>query len=561
MQKFISIADFNQKGGWVTDSQFIEIMGTPYLLAHGLGTPVADAVGAVELDEAGTYHVYAYTYNWNAPWKPEFTPGIFEVTVGGYKKVFGDQGEAWGWQDGGEFSFEKGTQTLILHDLTGYEGRLGALLITNEEPKAIREYFPAPAEVTASYDYIVVGGGITGITAAVSAARSGLKTALVQDRPVLGGNNSSEVRVWLSGKYCFDRFPKLGNITAELEQKVRDIFGMANQASNYEDEKKLGLVTREENITLYLSHSVVEAEMEGDQIQSIVALDVEKCVCIRLQAPLYADCSGDGVLAAYAGADYEVTTSGHMELSNFWCVENTGVEQTFAPCPWAIDLTEPDFPGRLRAKGNNPEGEKEWERKLGCWSWGAGFEHHPILKAEYARDTNFRAMYGAWDAIKNVDGDYKNYRIAYSSFIAGKRESRRFLGPVILTTRDMLHKTVFDDAIIGIDWHLDVHTPNRKYYRAFVEGDAFYCSDGPTRWEVPYYMPYRCMYSRNISNLFFAGRNVSATHDGLGPVRVMRTCGMMGEAIGKAAWLCKEYGLTPDGVYQQKLEELLDCFR
>lgn len=561
MNKFISIADFSEKGGWLMDSQYIELMGVPYLLAHGLGNPVADAKGKVQIEKSGKYHIYAYTYNWNAPWKPQYAPGIYEVTIGGYKKVFGDKGDSWGWQDGGEFEFESGTHDLILHDLTGYEGRIGALLITDEEPKDVREYIKIPETVAAKYDYVVVGGGITGITAALSAARSGLKTALVQDRPVLGGNNSSEVRVWLSGKYCFDRFPKLGEITTELEQKVADMYGTSNAASNYEDEMKYETVAKEENITLYMCHSVIKAVKENNTIKDIIVMDLTKCENIRLSAPLYADCTGDGVLAAYAGADYEVTVSGHMELSNFWCIEDTGEEQKFERCPWAIDLTKPDFPGRLRANGTNPEGEKESAGTLGCWSWGAGFEHHPILKAEYARDTNLRAMYGVWDALKNVDGDFKNYKISYSAYVSGKRESRRFLGPVILTMNDMLDKKDYNDSLVGIDWHLDVHTPYRKCYDAYVEGDAFLCADCKTKWDVPYYMPYRCLYSRNIDNLFIAGRNISVTHDALGPVRVMRTCGMMGEAIGKAAYLCKEHGLKPDGVYHNKIEELKNFFK
>jgi len=561
MKKFISIADFTEKGGWLMDSQYIELMGVPYLLAHGLGNPVADAKGTVELTQSGNYRIYAYTYNWNAPWKPEYAPGIYEVTIGNYRRVFGDKGDAWGWQDGGEFFFEKGIHQLVLHDLTGCEGRIGALLITDEEPEPVQSYISTPETAAAEYDYIVVGGGIAGITAALSAARSGLKTALVQDRPVLGGNNSSEVRVWLSGKYCFDRFPKLGRITSELEQKVARMHGTDNAASNYEDEMKYQTVIREKNITLYLCHCVIGAEKEANSIREIVVMDLIQCRNLRLRAPMYADCTGDGALAVYAGADYEVTPSGHMELSNFWCIEDTGKEQPFARCPWAIDLTAADFPGRLRANGKDPEGEKQTAMTLGCWRWGAGFEHHPILKAEYARDTNFRAMYGVWDALKNVDGDFRTYRIAHSCHISGKRESRRFLGPVILTAHDIVHKTHFEDALIGIDWALDMHTPHRKYYSTFVEGDAFFCTDCDSRWNPPYFMPYRCLYSRNVDNLFLAGRNISVTHDGLSAVRVMRTCGMMGETIGKAAWLCKIHGLTPDGVYREKLEELLNIFR
>jgi hypothetical protein len=135
--------------------------------------------------------------------------------------------------------------------------------------------------------------------------------------------------------------------------------------------------------------------------------------------------------------------------------------------------------------GLDEEKEKANAKFFGCWRWGAGYEHNPIEKAEYARDTNFRAMYGAWDAIKNHDGDYKNYRIAFSSHIAGKRESRRLLGTLVITKNDLIEGKSFPDAIIGIDWGLDLHTPNRKYYKSFVEGDAFLCSDGLEKFKTP----------------------------------------------------------------------------
>ena len=163
--------------------------------------------------------------------------------------------------------------------------------------------------------------------------------------------------------------------------------------------------------------------------------------------------------------------------------------------------------------------------------------------------------------MKNVDGDYKTYQIEYSAHIAGKRESRRLLGRHVLTKNDLLEKHPYPDALVGIEWGLDLHTPNRRYYRAYVEGDAFLCSDGREVFDPPYYMPYRCLYSRNVKNLFMAGRCISTTHDAIGPVRVMRTCGMMGEAVSAAAILCHRYGTTPDGIYESHLGELLAWFK
>ena len=558
MNIFLPTAAFEEKGGWLVDSQFTETVGLPYLLAHGIGKPVGDAYTDVCVESDGKYKIYAYTYNWNAPWKPEYAPGMFNIKIDSYEHTFGDAGTEWAWHDGGEITLSKGTHRLALHDLMGCEGRCAAILITDEdaEPKIPTEYIESDGDISDEYDYIVVGGGITGITAALCAARGGLKTALVQNRPVVGGNNSSEVRVWLSGKLCFERFPKLGEVTKELEQKTAAIMGCDNRAENYEDDAKLQKLLAEKNLTLYMDHALTNALCVDGKIKEVVLLDINNCRYKRISAPIYTDCTGDGTLGALSGADYEMTTSGHMELSNFWCVENVGHEEPFPACPWAISLDSADFPGRIRAGGADADKEKANARYLGCWRWGSGFEHNPIEKAEYARDTNFRAMYGAWDAVKNIDGDYKNYRISFSGHIAGKRESRRLLGPLVITKNDLISGIEYPDAILGIDWGLDLHTPNRNYYKSFVEGDAFICSDGLEKFNTPYYLPYRCLYSRNIGNLFMAGRCVSVTHDALGPVRVMRTCGMMGELVASAAILCHKYSTSPHGIYTEHFDEL-----
>ena len=421
MYFFLPTGAFEEKGGWVLDTQFTETVGLPYLLAHGIAKPVSDAYTTVNIEETGTYKIYAYTYNWNSPWNADFAPGIFKVKIDSYEHTFGDVGNEWAWHDGGYSELKKGEHKISLHDLTGCEGRCAAIFITNDEetPKNPTEYILKPSAIENKYDYIVVGGGITGITAALCAARGGLKTALVQNRNVVGGNNSSEVRVWLSGKVCFERFPNLGKVTSELEQKVAAIMGADNRAENYEDDAKLQKLKDEKNLTLYLNHALTDAMCKDGKIEDVTLLNLDTCRYTKINAPLYADCTGDGTLGALSGADYEMTTSGHMELSNFWSVENTGHKESFPKCPWAINLSNADFPGRIRANGMaGEEKEKANARYLGCWRWGAGYEHNPIEKAEYARDTNFRAMYGAWDAVKNIDGDYANYKISFSAHVA-----------------------------------------------------------------------------------------------------------------------------------------------
>ncbi|MDR0405844.1 MAG: FAD-dependent oxidoreductase [Clostridiales bacterium] len=566
---FLEAGAFTDYGGWVRDTQFIPNIGSAYLLAHGLGVPVKDARHTAVFPACGKYRAWAFTRDWVASWKKGVAPGLFEVLVNGEKlpAVFGSENENWHWQYGGEVEITSADAEITLRDLTGFEGRCAALFFT---PDAA---FVPPADIAeltafrrvmngfegerdcGAYDVIVAGGGIAGICAALSGARSGLRVALVQDRPVVGGNNSSEARVWLGGKTNFEPFPRVGDIVAELEQEKSAHYGKDNIGALYEDEKKMSLLTAEKNITLFMEQFLTDARVEDGAITSVTVMDTRSGEYKRLTADLFVDATGDAVLGAAAGADFEITTNGHMGMTNVWYVEDTGEPQRFPRCPWAIDLTHCEFPGRK--DGPSTYGQTG-EIALGGWYWESGCEHDPIEKAEYARDTNFRAMYGAWDCIKNVDDAYKNYRLGNACYIGGKRESRRLLGDVILTKSDVYGLRVFEDACVPATWNFDVHYPDRKFYPCFHEGDGFLTKDYHEEFQKPYFLPYRCLYSRNVTNLFMAGRNVSVTHDALGAVRVMRTGGMMGEVIGKAAALCKKYGETPRAVYTKHLKEFLD---
>ncbi len=174
-----------------------------------------------------------------------------------------------------------------------------------------------------------------------------------------------------------------------------------------------------------------------------------------------------------------------------------------------------------------------------------------------------RAMYGAWDALKNVDGLYPNHRIGWSAFIAGKRESRRLLGDVVLTADDFRKGKQWPDPAFPNTWHIDIHVPHPDF-KSGLEGQEF-ISKATTgkdyEYKGPYWAPYRCLYSRNIENLFMAGRNISVDREAIGPIRVMRTTGMMGEIVGKAAWLCVRYNTTPRGIYEHHLSSLKDLMQ
>jgi len=551
---------FSDRGGWVVDQQFMDEMGSPFVLAHGLGIPVKDASTTVTFPAAGTYRVWVRTRDWVAGWKATGAPGKFQLLVDGkaVKTTFGTEGAKWHWQGGGAVEISKTKAIVTLHDLTGFEGRCDAIVFSAdpkfkppEDMKTMTPWrrkllgHPETPPDAGEFDLVVVGGGIAGTSAALSAARLGVKVALIQDRPVLGGNNSSEVRVWLNGKMNFQPYPRIGDLVRELDQKKRAHYGPSNTADLYEDDRKIALVRAEKNISLFLSHRANGVEMSKGRIAAVIAESIITGKRLRFISRTVADCTGHGVIGALAGAEFQMTKKGHMGRCNLWNVVETAKPAPFPRCPWALDLTDKPFPGR----------KSGGLRSLGGWYWESGFDHDPFEKGEYIRDWNFRAMYGAWDALKNVDKRHPNHKLNWSAYIAGPRESRRIVGDVLLSGKDVSAGKTWPDACVPSSWTMDLHLPHKAYEKGF-EGDAFISRADHTRFKTPYWVPYRCLYSRNVANLFMAGRDVSVTHDALGTVRVMRTCGMMGEIVGMAASICKKRDTTPRGVYKDYLDEL-----
>jgi len=576
---------FADTGGWVIDPQFMDLMGSPYLLAHGLGVPVDDATTELFIPKAGTYRVWVRTKDWVARWKAPGAPGRFQLLINGkpLQTIFGTVGAHWHWQDGGNIELPKGNIHLALHDLTGFEGRCDAILFasdlayvppnTDPEMLAFRRRclgLSDKPQQAGQYDFVVTGGGIAGTCAAVAAARLGLTVALIQDRPVLGGNNSSEVRVWLQGARNKQPWPRVGDIVAELEAGRRAHYGPANTADLYEDQKKLAVVAAEPNIHLFLEHRANGVEMHGNRIRAVLAQEIRTAKRIRITGRWFADCTGDACIGALAGADFDVQQDNKLGSSNLWNVrrcnqtnpidarnKKSTLRVPFPRCPWALDLSDKPFPGRNKL---NPD-----PSKLGGWYWESGFHRDPVKDIEYIRDWNFRAMYGAWDALKNVDKVLPDYELNWAAYILGKRESRRLLGDVILSVEDLKRDRKFPDGCVPTGWSIDLHYPNPLYDKGF-EADAFIAKAEHGRYPAydenrPFWIPYRCLYSRNIDNLFMAGRCISVTHEALGAVRVMRTCGCQGEIVGMAASICKQFDTDPRGVYQKHLADLQKLMR
>lgn len=580
---------FDDLGGWVLDQQFMDLMGSPFLLAHGMGQPVADAVTTVDFGAGGARRVWVRTRDWVAPWKAPGAPGRFQVLLNDrpLATTFGTTGAAWHWQDGGVVEVS-GRTRIALHDLTGFEGRCDAIVFAPIDASAPpedlatlgpwrRELRGLPEEPRdgGTFDLVVVGGGVAGTAAAVTAARLGLTVALVQDRPVLGGNASSEVRVWPEGHVNQEPWPRVGDVVMEIVPEKRSDSANGQRAAVFDDDRKLRVVRAEKNATLFLERRMNAATAEDGRVTAIVAEHVRTGDRVRLRGRWFADCTGDASLGFLVGADFEQTDRGHMGASNLWNIQCLCEDEdplsselaaateaaTFPRCPWAVDLTDRPFPGRTRGSKEPEAGANPIT--LGNWFWENGFDRDPIHDMERIRDQNFRAMYGAWDAIKNVEKRYPAHRLNWVAYIAGKRESRRLMGDVVLTGEDLRDGKQWNDGAFPCTWGIDTHHPDPRYAKGH-EGDEFiadYTRGKGYEYDGPYWVPYRCLYSRNVRNLFMAGRDISVTHEALGAVRVMKTTGAMGEIVGMAAAVCAEQGCDPREVYTRHLNRLQDRMR
>lgn len=577
---FIEAESFESKGGWSIDDQSVDSVGTPYLIAHGWGNPVADATTIVSFPQAGEYRVFARTRNWVAPWTPEYAPGQFQLAVG--KETlpvkFGTNGNDWAWQEGGTIKIgaDALTQTIALRDLTGFDGRVDALIFTadkdfqpsndlktilaqHKEALGIGDVIPDAADGKV-YDLVVVGGGIAGCCSAVAAARLGASVAFVQDRPVLGGNGSTEVRVHLNGEINLPPYPNLGNLTNLMGPHGG---GNAREADHYKDVQRQQLVEKEKNIDLYLGVRVDKAEVVEENgsrhITAVCGTNIETGQPLRFKGKTFADCTGDAVVGFLAGADFHMGREAQSEYdepsaplvgdkmtmgaSVQWNTAETTEDSSFPELPWAIQFNE---------KTIKPSTH-------GDWDWEGGMNRDQVYDMERVRDVGLRAAYGHWSYMKNHtpkgwEEKVKNRKLNWTAHIAGKRESRRLLGDVVLREQDIVEARSFDDASVTTTWSIDLHYPEPSNLKNFPEEQfRAICEQVQIK---PYAIPYRCFYSRNMNNLFMAGRDISVTHIGLGTIRVMRTGGMMGEVVGMAASICKKHDCLPRAVYTDYLDEL-----
>ncbi|MEM7217361.1 MAG: FAD-dependent oxidoreductase [Pseudomonadota bacterium] len=577
---------FDDFGGWVMDSQFETLMGSPYLLAHGLGEPVADATTTIELGASGTYGVWVRAKDW----VPGHHPGRFELSINDHRldAVFGANDQDWSWQYAGDVSLEAGPITLALHDLTGFCGRCDAIYLSAdgaEPPNAVDAQarawrkvmrgLPAEPEAAGDFDIVVVGGGISGCAAALAAARLGQTVALIHDRPVLGGNASKEIGLMPRGAQ--------GALLQELSQRTPDGDLVAFQ-----------LLADEATATVLLEHRVIATEVVDGRITSVDAIEARSGREYRLTGKMFIDTSGVARLGLLAGAETMYGREARSEYDESYAPDEaddmhhgntlffrTGMldaPKPFPDVPWATEiakdyanlsgqLIEPGLENGPGPKaGNNPntpvfqfknlpdmEGDDDVPATH-FWEYGQWLD--PYTECEHIRDYLMCALFGTFSNVKRMEPNkYANLSFEWMAYVPAQGEFHRYRGDHVLTENDIRDHTVFEDAIIANDGSFCIHCAWDKNADAPYD---FRLKDWiwDSRDRTPYAIPFRCLYSTNIENLLCAGKHISVSSVASSSTKFMGNGAQHGVAVAAAASLCIRHDLSPRELGERHLNAL-----
>jgi len=541
-----------------------------------MGKPVADAETTVSFKSTGKYRMWVRTMDWvPGEWK---APGRFQVILDGVTvdKEFGTLA-GWRWQDGGMVDIKKKSLQIKLHDLTGFEGRCDAIFFSDDptvkpvnfdadKPSVNRKWrnklrgLPDTPPDGGRFDVIVVGGGISGCAAALAAEERGLRVALVHDRKAFGGNASIEVRVGTGGEY--------GKGKRILEQ-IRGAGGKIVDHIRRDQTRRDQAMAAADGIKLFAPYRAYGVEMADGRIVSVDAVSTVTGKALRLRSGLFIDCTGDGWIGYWAGAEYRYGRESYTEFGELWDKKikyprkgylTSDPQELWSPKKPDNNVMGTSLIWRSREAENKVSfPEVPWAMEVsdysvaveGGWKWEySANDKHQVDDAEHIRDHMLRAIYSSFYKAKQKK-EHAKRELSWVGYVAGKRESRRLMGDYIYTMKDMTKGTHFDDAVVEEKRSIDVH------FQKCREG----LPDDFRSWAlfrgVPrYYIPFRCLYSKNVDNLMMAGRCFSCSHIGLGGPRVMNTCGQMGIATGYAASLCIQHQTTPRGVYQNHIQEL-----
>ncbi|WP_303317237.1 FAD-dependent oxidoreductase [Flavivirga abyssicola] len=399
-------------------------------------------------------------------------------------------------------------------------------------------------------EFVVVGGGTAGVCASITAARKGVKTVLVQDRPVLGGNASSEVRLWILGATSHmgnnNRWSREGGVMDEI--LVENLYRNKEGNAVIFDTVLLEKVLNEKNITLLLNTSVYDVAKKNDNtIESVKAFNAQNSTEYNIKSPLFCDASGDGIVSFKAGASFRIGAESKEEFgelfapdksygellghSMYFYSKDAGKPVKYTAPSYALKDIKTAIP-RYKSIGKDDKGCRFW------W-FEYGGRHDTIHETEEIKYELWKVIYGVWDYIKNSGEfeDVENMTLEWVGTVPGKRESRRFEGLYMMKQQDVINQSEFDDAIAHGGWAIDLHPADGIYSEL----------SGCTQWHSKgiYDIPFRSFVSKDIDNLLLAGRIISATHVAFGSTRVMATTGFCAQALGMAAYICKEKHIKP----------------
>lgn len=573
---WVEAEQFKDQGGWVSDWQFIDQMGSPYLMAVGYGERVKDATTEVKTATPGRYRLWVRS----ADWFPEKHPGRFELELNGRKieKTFGESGESgWGWEDAGTVSL-KAVNKIRLKDLTGYYGRCDAIVFSKDlgwrppsdlqELGRLRVGFGAispEVQHKGSYDVVVVGGGVAGCLAAVAAAREGARTVLIQNRDQLGGNASLENLV-----------PPVGFRQTLLSAEERKYdpreTGLIEEIAPYGGQKYfengklwpdrlLKLVEAEPLLDLHLNtHATGVTMAAGNRIAGVECVQVPSGKRISFTGKLFMDCTGNGVIGLKSGAEYLYGREAQAQYNESKAPQSadkttlpSSLKYWFTEQPEPAPFSSPDWAYQFHSCSDFTHGRHP---KIGPidnqWLIELGGTDETYRNAEAVRDDLLRLIYGIWDHLKNHCPDAKDksekMKLSWVGHVVGLRESYRLLGDYVMSEKDVTEQSLPDDRISYGGWGLDDHPS-----LGFFDKERL---NNHTHSGVYHSVPYRSLYSRNIENLMMAGRNISVTHVALTATRVMYATGVIGQAAGMAAGMCVRLGETPRGIYRNHLHTL-----
>lgn len=436
-----------------------------------------------------------------------------------------------------------------------------------------------------AFDVVVVGGGMSGLCAALEAARDGASVALVHARPVLGGNASSEVRVHISGADHSLEKPDYAESGILYELMLENKARNANFSYSTWDLVLYEKVKSQENLTVFFNTVMYDCETEDDRITAVYCVQETTEMRFKFTAPLFVDATGHGTLGYYAGAEYRQGSESKSETGEidapeqpnnermgntiFFRARDMGHPVKFTPPAFAKKFTEEDLRFRMHSAVHKVDfsGCKDPEKNEACggvsargidygyfWIELMGDKDDIITDYENIRDDLVASLYGVWDHIKN-GGDHgaENHALEWVGMLPGTRESRRLVGDYLLDETDILDNKIFEDAVCYGGWCVDLHTAHGLL-------DLHRHPSGDVRFfDGVYTIPYRSYYSKNISNLFMAGRNISTTKLGLCSTRIIGCCAIGGQAVGAAAALCTKYGCLPRELapHMSELQQLI----